>query len=87
MPANTDAIWTRKGNILGVAITAANTSSQGGVVGTSLFLAFQGDATNGSKVDRVRFMPTASAPTTTTATVARVFVASTNMGTLTAANC
>lgn len=87
MPANTDPIWTRNGNIQSVLVTAANTSSQGGgTIGTDIFKAFTADATNGSFVQRVRLNPTATTPTTTTATVARVFISSVTSGSTTSSN-
>ena len=87
MPANTDPIFTRLGAKGSVLITAANTSSQGGgTIGTDIFLAFTADATNGSFIQRVRFIPTATAPTTTTATVGRVFLSTVASGVVTSAN-
>ena len=87
MPANTDPIFTRIGSIKSVLVTAANTSSQGGgTIGTDIFLAFTADATNGSFIQRVRFIATATAPTSTTATVGRVFISSVASGATTSAN-
>jgi hypothetical protein len=87
MSPNTDPIWVRQPAIGSILITAANTSSQGGgTIGTDIFLAFTADATNGSWVERVRMMPTATAPTATTATVLRVFVSTQASGTTTSAN-
>jgi hypothetical protein len=77
MSGNAQPQFTRNGNVQSVAVTAANTSSEGGgTIGTNIFQAFLADATNGSFVDFLRFMPTASATTTTTATIGRVFVSS-----------
>jgi hypothetical protein len=66
--------------ISSVRVTAANTSSQGGgTIGTDIFLAGTiGDS--GTFVDRVRFSPTATTPTSTTATVARVFYSTQSSG-------
>lgn len=87
MPANIDPIYTKDGDIESVLVTAANTSSQGGgTIGTDIFLAFSGDDTNGSFVQRVRWIPTATAPTSTTATVGRVFISSVDSGTTTSSN-
>ena len=87
MPANTDAIYTRIGSIKSVLVTAANTSSQGGgTIGTDIFLAFTADATNGSFIQRVRFVATATAALTTTATVGRVFISTQASGATTSAN-
>jgi len=87
MPANGDPMFIRVGKNPSVLVTAANTSSQGGgTVGTDIFLAFTADATNGSFVRRVEWIPTATTPTTTTATVGRVFLSSVASGTTTSAN-
>ena len=87
MPGNSDPIFIRVGKNLSVLVTAANTSSQGGgTVGTDIFLAFTADATNGSFVRRVEWIPTATTPTTTTATVGRVFLSSVSSGATTSAN-
>lgn len=87
MPGNTDPIFTRIGAKGSVLVTAANTSSQGGgTIGTDIFLAFTGDATNGSFIQRVRFIPTGTAPTTTTATVGRVFLSTVASGATTSTN-
>ena len=69
-----------------VRVTAANTSSQGGgTIGTDIFLAGQAGA-NGAYVERVRFSPTATAPTTTTGTVGRVFWSTVSSGSTSNAN-
>jgi hypothetical protein len=87
MPANIDPIYTKNGEISSVLVTAANTSSAGGgTIGTDIFLAFTADATNGSFVQRVRFIPVATAATSTTATVGRVFISSVTSGATTSAN-
>lgn len=88
MGGNAQPQFTRQGNVSSVAVTAANTSSEGGgTVGTSIFLAFTADATNGSYVDFLRWAPTAStAGTSTTATVGRVYISSITSGTTTSAN-
>lgn len=66
--------------IASVRITAANTSSQGsGTIGTDIFLTESAGA-NGSFIERIRFSPTATVPTTTTATVARVFYSTQSSG-------
>lgn len=70
-----------------VAVAAANTSSQGGgTIGTDIYLALTADATNGTLVEYVRFSAAATTPTTTTATVARVFASSQTSGATTSAN-
>jgi len=87
MAGNSYPIYSRIGKVSAVAVTAANTSSQGGgTIGTDIFLAFTADATNGSYDREIRCTPTATTPTTTTATVARVFVSSQASGATTNAN-
>lgn len=87
MPANIDPIFTKVGNVGSVLITAANTSSQGGgTIGTDIFLVCTGDDTNGTLIQRIRFIPTATTPTTTTATVGRVFITTQDSGATTSAN-
>lgn len=87
MSGNAQPQFTRQANVGSCLITAANTSSQGGgTIATDTFVAFTADATNGSFVDIVRFIPTATAATSTTATVARVYLSSVTTGTVTSAN-
>ncbi|MDB4997486.1 MAG: hypothetical protein JWM74_4918 [Myxococcaceae bacterium] len=70
-----------------VSPTAANTNGQGvGTIGTDIFKFFDADATNGSLVEYVRFNPTATTPTNTTATVARIFWSTQTSGATTSAN-
>jgi hypothetical protein len=84
---NTSPRFTRIANISSVLVTAANTSSQGGgTIATDIFKAFTADATNGSFVEKVRLIPTGTAATTTTATVARIFLSSVASGATTSAN-
>ena len=81
MAGNSDPLFIRVGKINGVSVTAANTSSRGtGTIGTDVFEVFRADSTNGSFVRRVDWMATASTPTTTTATVGRLFVTSVASG-------
>ncbi len=87
MAANTLPAFTRSGNYGGVLVTAANTSSAGGgTIATDIFKAFTCDATNGSFIQMVRWMPVATTPTTTTATVGRVYASSVTSGATTSAN-
>ena len=87
MAGNSDPLFVRNGKNGSVLVTAANTSSQGGgTIGTDIFLAFTADATNGSLVRQIDFIPTATAPTATTATVGRVFLSSVSSGATTSAN-
>lgn len=87
MAGNTDPIFTKNGKIGSVLVTAANTSSAGGgTIGTDIFLAFTAEATNGSFIQRVRFIPVATAATSTTATVGRVFISSATSGATTSSN-
>jgi hypothetical protein len=88
MPANNDPIYSRLGDIQAVAVTAANTSSQGGgTIGTDIFLAFQADATNGGYVREIRFsLAESTISTASTGTVGRVFVSSVSSGATTSSN-
>lgn len=87
MPANTDPIFTKNVLLGSVLVTAANTSSQGGgTIGTDIFLVETHNATNGGFNRRLRFIPTATAATTTTATVGRIFVSTQASGATTSAN-
>lgn len=88
MPGNNDPIWSKVGDIQAVAVTAANTSSQGGgTIGTDIFLAFQADATNGGYVRELRFsLAESTIATASTATVGRVFVSSVTSGATTSSN-
>lgn len=86
MPASTDPIFTKNVKVSSVLITAANTSSQGGgTIGTDIFLVGTVGA-DGGYVRRVRFIPTATTPTTTGATVARIFISNVASGSTTSAN-
>ncbi len=87
-PANVQPRFPRQANIGCAQVTAANTSSEGGgTVGTNIFLAFTADANNGSLVESLRWMPTASTPTTKeTPQVGRVFISSVASGSTTSAN-
>lgn len=70
-----------------VVVTAANTNGQGaGTIATDIFLFFTADATNGSFVEYVRLNPTATTPTATGATVARIFWSTQTSGSTTNAN-
>lgn len=72
--------------IASARITAANTSSQGGgTIGTDIFLT-ESTGASGTFIERIRFYPSATTPTTTTATVARVFYSTQSSGTTTNAN-
>lgn len=86
MAANTSPIYTLTPNINSVLVTAAKADSSGaGTIATDLFKAFTAGA-NGSFIDRVRWMPVATTPTTMTATVGRVFISSVTSGATTSAN-
>ena len=79
--------FTKLGDVASVLITAGNTSSQGGgTIGTDIFLAFTADATNGSYIEKVRLIATATTPTPTTATVARIFLSTQSSGATSSAN-
>lgn len=88
MAANTDPIYSKAGLISAVAVTAANTSSQGGgTVATDIFLAFTADATNGSFVREVRWsLAESTIATASTATVGRVFISTITSGTTTSSD-
>lgn len=88
MAANTDPIYSKAGLISAVAVTAANTSSQGGgTVGTDIFLAFTADATNGSFVRELRWsLGESTIATASTATVGRIFISTITSGTTTSSD-
>jgi len=89
MAHNAVPAFCKNGNLgTPCVLTAANTKSDGaGTIGTDIFLAFTADSTNGSLVEYVRFVPTATvAATATTLTTARIFVSSLASGATTAAN-
>ena len=87
MAGNATPIFTKNGRIESVLVTAANTSSAGGgTVATNIFKAATADATNDSFVEYVRWIPGATAATTTTATVGRVFASSITSGSTTSAD-
>lgn len=85
--ANTKPIYTNVPNVNAVAITAANTKSDGqGTIGTDIFKAFTAGS-NGSFVSKVRLSPVATvAATATTATVFRIFISSKTSGATTQAD-
>lgn len=86
MAGNATPQFTKNGKVSSVLITAANTSSQGtGTIATDTFLVVTADATNGSWIETVRLIATATAPTTTTATVARIFLSTVASGAITSA--
>lgn len=87
MAANTAPIWTGTPQRSSVVVTAANTRSDGnGTIATDIFLAAT-LGSNGSFVDAIEWMPTAtSAGTSTTATVARVFISTQTSGGTTSSN-
>ena len=79
---NVDPIYSKAGLIGAVAVTAANTSSQGGgTVGTDIFLAFTADATNGSFVRNLQWsLNESTIATASTGTVGRVFISTVGAG-------
>lgn len=91
MPANTAPIFALTPNVSGVKITttAALVRSDGSAanaIGTDQFLAFS-SGVNGSFIQRVRFIPVASAAAVNSvATTLRVFLSTVNSGTPTASN-
>jgi hypothetical protein len=87
MPANISPIFTGTPKVSGTRITTAQANSTGaGTVGTDYFLAFSA-GTNGSYVQRIRFiLGGATANTASTAAVLRVYLSTVNAGTTTSAN-
>ena len=78
MAANTNPQYGNKANVnTGVAVTAANTKSDGsGTIGTDLFVVLTAGA-NDTYVNSVDWWPTASAANTAVATtIARLFISS-----------
>jgi|SRR5580692_315699 hypothetical protein len=88
MTANIAPQFIENANVGQVAVTAGNTSSEGGgTIGTNMFLLFTAGA-NDSFVENVVWLPTASAVATATqATVARLFLSTVGAGSPTSANC
>lgn len=88
MPANTDPIFSKAGLFGSVAVTAANTSSQGGgTIATDIFLAFTADATNGSFVRELNWvLGESTISTASTATVGRIFISTAGSGGTTSSN-
>lgn len=86
IPGSNNSIPIKTGRVGSALVTAACTTSDGtGTIGTDTFLAFTAGS-NGSYVDRLRWIPIATAPTTTGATVARVYISSVSTGATTSAN-
>jgi hypothetical protein len=86
MPVTATPVFPQAPLLSVALVTAGNTSSQGvGTIGTDIFLA-QGITTNGMFIERVRFSPTASTPTSTTPTVGRVFWSTVSSGATTSSN-
>jgi hypothetical protein len=88
MAKNIDPIYPKIPRVRGVAITAANTRSDGvGTIGTDIFLVGTVSATDGAFIRFIELWPTASvAGTSTTATVARAFLSEVSSGATTVAN-
>lgn len=87
MPANTSPIYGLTPLAPSVRLTAASAKSDGsGTIGTDIFLVLTAGA-NGTRIGRIRLMPTSSAAATaTTATVARVFFSTQSSGATTNSN-
>ena len=81
MPANTSPVFSITPNANPVAVTAANTKSDGtGTIGTDIFLAFTAGS-NGSWVSKVRVSTVATAAaTTSTGTVGRIYLSTKTSG-------
>ena len=89
MPANTQPIFSLTPNVSSVTLTttAANTSSAGGgTVGTDIFKVFT-TGSNGSFIQKIRFMSVASSANTTgVATTLRIFISSVGSSTTSASD-
>ena len=87
MAGNVQPQFTTNGNVSSIAVTAASTNSQApGTIGTAVFLAFTAGS-NGSFVESVLWMPTATSTITTSpATVGRIFISSLTSGATSASN-
>lgn len=81
MAANTLPIFTEAPDVGHVAVTAANTRSDGnGTIGTDIFLAYSAGA-DGSYISKVQFSTVgATAATASTATVGRVYLSTQSSG-------
>ena len=81
MPANNNPIYPLAAKPSTVAITAANTRTDGnGTIGTDIFLAFTA-GTNGSRITKAQWTPVNSViSTATTATVGRLFLSQVGSG-------
>ena len=78
--------FTRNGVVGSAISTAGNTSSTGtGTIGVDIWNVITA-AVEGTFIEFVRFMAVATAPTSTTATVGRLFVSSVAAGSTTSAN-
>ena len=86
MAGNTSPQFTLNGVVGSALSIAGNTSSMGtGTIGVDIFLLVLAGL-EGTFIEYVRFIPVASTPTSTTATVGRLFVSSVAAGATTAAN-
>lgn len=89
MAANVAPIYPKSPNLgfvsLGSGITALTNSTGAGTIGTNLFLV-EAAGVDGTIFRRIKFIPTATAPTVTTATVARVFLSTVSSGATTTAD-
>jgi len=87
MAGNATPNFTKNGVLGSVLSTAANTSSAGGgTIGTDIWKALTANASNGTFVDYVRVVAVATTPTSTTATVGRIFASSVTSGATTSAD-
>jgi len=88
MAYNNQPIFVKAAKNTSVAVTAANTSSQGGgTIATDIFLLYTAPATEPAYIRKITAIPTASvAATATTATVGRLFISSQSSGATTNAN-
>ena len=79
--------FTRNGVVGSAISTAGNTSSAGtGTIGVDIWNVVTANALEGTFIEFVRFIAVATTPTSTTATVGRLFVSTVAAGVTTSAN-
>jgi len=92
MPANTDPIYSKIGDVQEAAaalIQAVNASlyNAAGTIGTDVYKIWTADATNGGYLQKIRVKYCANATTTSVACVMKFFVTAAASGATTDANC
>ena len=89
MPGNATPRFTKQANVGSVQVDAANTNSDGtgNITTPTMYIVFTADATNGSYLDFIRVMLSASAASTLgAATTVRFYISSISSGATTNAN-